>query len=288
MQVKVVIGTIAFMLTMIILGYAALREPERLEHFTHAREGRTIETGAKIYYDNCATCHGVNAEAAECYDAAGNSITCQGLALNNYFLVCGDAPARLEQTLFEGTKEQFVERTIAAGRSGTVMVPWSESFGGPFRDDQVKDVAAYVLNFENEAFCAEEPVTFDWPETVDDLLVLESEEFTAAAGDAENGAALYQSYACNGCHGNIDDASSATGTGPWLGEIAEVGATRVEGQTSLQYVYDSILYPNDVIAPDCPNGPCVGPPSQMAQDFAFRMSTSPQDMIDLLAYLVGE
>ena len=48
MQVKVVIGTIAFMLTMIILGYAALREPERLEHFTGARDGRTIETGANI------------------------------------------------------------------------------------------------------------------------------------------------------------------------------------------------------------------------------------------------
>lgn len=287
MQVKVVIGTIAFMLSMIILGYAALREPERLEHFTGAREGRTIETGARIYVNNCATCHGVEGRAEECYDSAGNSITCQGLALNNYFLVCGDEPARLEQTRFEGTKEQFVERTVAAGRAGTVMVAWSERYGGPFRNDQVQDVSAFVLNYENEELCAEEPFSFNWPESVDDFLTLETDDFVAAPGDPENGAALYVSYACNTCHGNIDEPGSQQ-IGPWLGEIAEVGATRVEGQTATQYVYESILYPNDYIAPDCPQGPCTGPPSAMRQSYAFDMSSSPQEMIDLLAYLLGE
>ena len=287
MQVKVVIGTIAFMLTMIILGYAALREPERLGHFTAAREGRTIETGAKLYTDNCATCHGVDGKAEECYDAAGNSITCQGLPLNSYFLVCGDAPARLEQTRFEGTKQQFVERTIAAGRSGTVMPAWSGRYGGPMRDDQVQNVAAFVLNFANEEFCAQEPITFDWPESVDDLLVLETDDFVAAPGDAENGAALYASYGCNACHGNVDEAGSNQ-IGPWLGEIAEVGATRVEGQTAAQYVYESVLYPNNHIAPDCAQGPCTNP-SAMRADYAFAIAgNTPQDLIDLLAYLVGQ
>ena len=287
MQVKVVIGTIAFMLTMIILGYAALREPDRLEHFTNAREGRMVETGAKLYFDNCATCHGVEGKAEECYDSTGNSIACQGLALNNYFLVCGDAPARLEQTRFEGTKTQFIQRTIAAGRSGTVMPAWSERYGGPMRDDQVMNVAAFVLNFANDEFCAEEPISFDWPDSVDDFLALSTDDFVAAPGDPENGAAVYTSYACNSCHGNIDEPGSNQ-IGPWLGEIAEVGATRVEGQTALQYVYHSILYPNDYIAPDCATGPCIGPPSAMVQDLAFRMSSNPQDMVDLLAYLVGQ
>lgn len=287
MQVKVVIGTIAFMLTMIILGYAALREPDRLEHFTNAREGRMVETGAKLYFDNCATCHGVEGKAEECYDSAGNSIACQGLALNNYFLVCGDAPARLEQTRFEGTKVQFIQRTIAAGRSGTVMPAWSERYGGPMRDDQVMNVAAFVLNFANDEFCAEEPISFDWPDSVDDFLALSTDDFVAAPGDPENGAAVYTSYACNSCHGNVDEPGSNQ-IGPWLGDIAEVGATRVEGQTAMQYVYHSILYPNDFIAPDCATGPCIGPPSAMVQDLAFRMSTNPQDMVDILAYLVGQ
>jgi mono/diheme cytochrome c family protein len=287
MQVKVVIGTIAFMLTMIILGYAALREPERLEHFTGAREGRTIETGANIYVNNCATCHGNEGRAEVCEDAAGNSITCQGLPLNSYFLVCGDAPARLEQTRFEGTKEQFVERTISAGRSGTVMPAWSGRYGGPMRDDQVQNVAAYVLNFENEELCAQEPVSFPWPDSVDDLFAMAMPEFAAVEGDATNGAAVYQSYGCANCHGNVDEAGSNQ-LGPWLGDIAEVGATRVEGQTALQYVYTSILYPSDFIAPDCATGPCTGPPSAMVQDLAFRMATNPQDMVDLLVYLVGD
>ena len=33
MQIKIVIGTIAFMLTMMVFGYSALREPARLERF---------------------------------------------------------------------------------------------------------------------------------------------------------------------------------------------------------------------------------------------------------------
>ena len=81
MQVKIVIGTIAFMLTMIILGFAALREPARLQEFQHAFEGRSIENGARLFSNNCATCHGVNGKAEECYDAGGNVIGCQGLPL---------------------------------------------------------------------------------------------------------------------------------------------------------------------------------------------------------------
>ncbi|MCP4417723.1 MAG: c-type cytochrome [Chloroflexi bacterium] len=281
MQVKVVIGTIAFMLTMIILGYAALREPERLEAFTGAREGRTIETGAKSYIDNCATCHGLEAKAEECEDTAGNSIACVGLPLNSYFLVCGDQPERLEQTKFEGTKEEFIERTIAAGRSSTTMPAWSARYGGAMRDDQVKDVAAYVLNFANDEFCAEEPVLPDWAENVDDFLA------SVELGDATNGAALYESYTCNACHGDVTEDGSNL-IGPWLGEIAEVGATRVEGQTAVQYVYNSILDVNAFIAPDCPTGACADP-SGMRGDYAFAVAgNSPQDMADLLAFLVGE
>jgi mono/diheme cytochrome c family protein len=281
MQVKVVIGTIAFMLTMIILGYAALREPERLDAFTGARIGRTVESGANIYINNCAACHGVEARAETCLDTAGNSIACKGLPLNSYFLVCGDEPERLGQTKFEGTKQQFVERTIAAGRSGTEMPAWSGRYGGPMRDDEVQDVAAYVLNFADEALCAEEPISFDWAESVDDLFT------SLEPGDAANGEALYQSYGCAACHGNVAVAGSNP-IGPWLGEIAEVGATRVEGQTAAQYVYNSILDTNAFIAPDCPNGSCASP-SGMRGDYAFAIAgNSPQDMVDLLAFLVGE
>ena len=65
MQIKVVIGTVAFMLTMMVLGYVTLREPARLEEFTHAEHGRSIEFGAELFAGNCATCHGIEGKAQD-------------------------------------------------------------------------------------------------------------------------------------------------------------------------------------------------------------------------------
>src|SRR5688572_24149496 len=95
MQVKVVIGTIAFMLTMIILGFAALLEPNRLVETTAAFEGRNIETGADIFQSSCATCHGVDGDAQECFNAGGETIACVGRPLNHQALLCGDPSQRM-------------------------------------------------------------------------------------------------------------------------------------------------------------------------------------------------
>lgn len=279
MQVKVVIGTIAFMLTMIILGFAALREPARLEEFAHAYEGRSIENGARLFKDNCATCHGVNGKAEECYDSAGNVVGCKGLPLNTASLLCSDKSPRMVALGWEGTKSNFIENTIAAGRVGTVMPTWSAQYGGPMRDDQVGDVAAFVLNWESDAMCGVEAVVFEWPESVDDFLA----DYT---GDAANGDGLYLTYACSGCHGDLGTPGS-NAVGPWLGEIAANGGNRIAGTSAAQYIYESILHPNDYIAEECPNGPCLSP-SAMPANFAERMSASPQDMADILALLLGE
>ena len=284
MQVKIIIGTISFMLTMIILGFSALREPARLEAFALAQEGRAIENGARIFFGNCATCHGIEGKAQQCFDAAsGEPIACQGLPLQSYALLCGDRPERLELLNWQGTKQTFVESTIASGRPGTAMPTWSEEFGGPMRDDQVHDVAAFVLNWESEELCATPPVQYDWAESVEDELAKHE------PGDAARGEELYASYGCVACHGQLADSGSAT-VGPWLGDIAERGAEQVPEMSAAQYVYHSILFPNEFIAPDCPIGPCAGPPSAMRQDFAFVMGgeEQAQDMADILAYLLGQ
>ncbi len=283
MQVKVAIGTIAFMLTMIVLGYAALREPARLEDFTAAAQGRSIETGGALFDANCATCHGVNGEAKECYDAAsGEPIPCKGLPLNNYFLVCGDRPKRLDEVNWVGSKAQYVQRTISSGRSGTVMPAWLDEFGGPLRPDQVENLRDFVLNWGDEELCAQEPSSFTWPDTVDEFLAMDGIQ----PGDPAAGAEVYLKFGCNACHGMTDQEGS-NAVGPWLGNVAETGATRVEGVSAQDYVYQSVLDPNAFIAPDCPTGPCPDP-SPMPGDFAFRFSENPQDMADLLTYLLGE
>jgi mono/diheme cytochrome c family protein len=282
MQVKVTIGTIALMLIMIVFGYAALKEPARLERYTDAELGRSIETGADLYAQNCANCHGVQGLAEECYDpGSGEQIGCIGLPLQNMLLLCEDRSQRMQALNWEGSKAAFIQSTISSGRPGTEMPTWANQFGGPMRPDQVRNVANFVLNWETETLCSGPVITFEWPESVDDYLAEYSE------GDAENGKALFVTYGCSGCHG-VPDEGIAAAVGPELTDIATVGATRVEGQTADQYIYHSILFPSDFIAPDCPNGPCTGPPSAMTANFPDRMATSPQDMADIMAYLMNQ
>ena len=57
MQVKVIIGTVAFMLSMIILGLITLFEPVRMEQFAAAEIGRNVESGANVFFNNCVECH---------------------------------------------------------------------------------------------------------------------------------------------------------------------------------------------------------------------------------------
>lgn len=276
MQVKIIIGTIAFMLTMIIVGFVALREPARLQAFSDAYAGRSVENGAEIFFNNCATCHGVNGQAQECFDpASGEPTGCAGLPLNSAGLVCGTRSARMEAMGWAGSKADFIHSTIASGRPWNGMPTWGEQFGGPLQENQVNDVTLFVLNWENETLCAEPtPEPAEWPAAVSDL----------PEGDPEAGQQKYAvTFGCQACHG--DPAQEGTNAiGPWLGNIEEVTPQRRDGYTAADYVYESILYPDVVIAPDCPNGPCTEP-SAMPHDFGVRMTE--QDMADVIAYLIG-
>lgn len=278
MQTKVIIGTISFMLTMIILGFATLLEPARLQKTTLAYEGRQIEKGAAIFQGNCSTCHGVEGKAQECYDAAsGEPTLCKGLPLNNPDLLCGDPSTRMTQMNWSGSKRNFIFQTVSSGRIGTVMPTWSQAFGGPMEDYQINQVTNFVLNWGSDDLCggvvsapAEEVV---WPDNVTDL----------PEGNSDNGAGLYVSYGCVGCHGD-PTVEGSNPVGPWLGNIHTDGATRIDGTSAEQYIYESVLHPNDFIAPVCANGnPCAE--GIMPQDFATRMSL--QDLADIIAYLMS-
>ena len=282
MQIKIVIGTIAFMIAMMVFGFAALREQSRMVRFTNAEQGRSIEAGSEIFANNCATCHGGDGTAQECFDTNGNQIACQGLPLNYNGLVCGDVSQRMMDMGWKGTKHDYVLTTVSAGR-GTVMPTWSELFGGPLRPDQVENVTNFVLNFESEELCAQPLVTYEWPELAAEFLAGPD---VTPPGDPARGEELYTTtYGCVACHGSLDGSTPAA-VGPSLADIETAGGTRVEGQDAEQYVYHSILLPSDFIAPDCPTGACAGPPSAMPSNFAARLGENPQDMADLLAYLL--
>ena len=278
MPVKIIIGTIAFMLTMIVIGFISLLEPARMEAFSEAYTGRSVENGAELFANNCATCHGINGRgpADECFNpSSGEPTACIGLPLNSAQLVCGTRSARMEAMGWAGTKLDFVQSTVSSGRPWNGMPTWGEEFGGPLQPNQVLDVTLFVLNWENDELCAEptpEPVA--WPATVAEL----------PEGNPDNGRELYAvTFGCQACHGQLEEEGTAA-IGPWLGDIDEEGAGRVEGYTAADYVYESILNPNAHIAPDCPNGPC-SEPSAMPPDFSVRMTQ--QDMADVISFLLG-
>jgi mono/diheme cytochrome c family protein len=265
---------------MIILGYSALREPARLEHFAAAAEAREIETGAEIYDNNCATCHGENGLAQLCLDPAGNQIACKGIPLAHKGLVCGDKPERLEIMSWAGSKHDFIYRTVAAGR-GAIMPTWSAEFGGPMRNDQIENVTSFVLNWESEAVCsAPDAPNYEWPEMYDDY---------AAAwqpGDPTRGEELYTlTYGCVGCHGDINAATDPNGTGPWLGAIQENAPTRIPEYSTEMYIYESVLNPGAYVVDGYANG-------IMPANFANRMgqdpAVTPQDLQDIIAYLLSK
>jgi mono/diheme cytochrome c family protein len=275
MQVKVVIGTIAFMLTMIILGFAALLEPARMVERTVDFAGRNIETGANIFQSTCATCHGIDGKAESCVDASGAETGCIGRPLNDDALLCGEPSQRMTELGWQGTKRSLIFTTISAGRPGTAMPTWSETFGGPLNEAQVHNVTDFVMNWEGAA-CPEgvaETPDKEWPEDVAEL----------PAGDAANGETLFKTtMGCAGCH--TITAIGATGQiGPILDNIANEGETRIEGTSAMQYIYESILHPGDFLAPECPSGPCT---NQMPPNFGDRMEF--QDMADIIALLMQQ
>jgi mono/diheme cytochrome c family protein len=284
MQVKVVIGTVAFMLTMIILGFSALMEPARMERFTLAYDGRRIEQGAEVYKANCSLCHGVNGEAQFCVDpATGDQIACAGRPLNTPELLCGIPSPRMEAMAWLGTKYDYIEGVVNVGRPWAGMPTWGQAYGGPLQENQIENVAHFVLNWESVELCAEPVEVREWPP------VEEVEAFLAEfAGDPVAGEAIYNSPtpACVACHGTIDAPESAN-VGPHLGRIGTVGAERVTGYTAAQYIYESILHPEAVLAPQCPSQ--AGPvPCPNAMPGHFGAMFDYQEMADLVTFLLEQ
>jgi mono/diheme cytochrome c family protein len=169
MQVKILIGTIAFMLTMIIFGFAALQEPARLARFDAARIGRSVESGASLYEANCVNCHGADARGSlgsreGCVDPnTGEEGVCIGRSLNHAPLVCGEPSTRMIEYEWASTKYSFIESTLIAGRTANGMPAWSQDVGGPLQPNEIEDLTEFILNFESEELCAAVAFTFPWP-----------------------------------------------------------------------------------------------------------------------------
>jgi mono/diheme cytochrome c family protein len=279
---RVIVGTLSLVITMVVLGYVAVTEQDRMANFAVAYDARQVEVGAALFESNCSPCHGLN----------GQGVPAKGPPLNAAELFNG---TRLKEAGFAGTTDNFVRSTIAAGRprmsewakaQGFIdpMPTWGQPYGGPLRTDQVDSLVSFVMNWG---------LAFEGG-TAQPTAVVEGvgTDITVAlpAGDAAQGEALATSQACTACH-------VTTATGPaWLASAYPSGqgiGTRAEERLAEadytgaatsgdQYLFESIVQPDAFIVPDQPSYAPAGT-SVMPHDYGAKLTE--QDMADLIAYL---
>jgi len=177
-----------------------------------------------------------------------------------------EQPARTDILKWGGTQEDLIITTLIHGRptSGSywpaAMPAWSQRAGASMRDDQLEDVAAYILNFDKgDGWTVEDllavkqfgkipgeggPAVEITPIGTDVTAILTAVTDGSIVGDPVNGQALYESRSlgCSGCH-------YAGGSGPIYDGIYErivterLSLPQFAGYTAEHYIVESIVEP---------------------------------------------
>jgi len=200
---------------------------------------------------------------------------------------------RLAYLGWGGTLEAFIHTTLISGRPVSEsywpnpMAAWSQTAGGPLRDDQIQDITNYILNFDREWTLEDllavnqfavrpgqaNTATIENPIGTDVAAILTQLE--TVTGDANNGQTLYNgALGCSGCHSTTvapptDETWLTVTQGDRLSDPA------LAGYTPEQYLVQSIVAPQAYTVP--------GFAQAMPQNFGERLDI--QMLADILAYL---
>jgi len=209
---RIVIGLITVLISMAVMAYAGINEQDRMARAEETHQAKAIQNGALLFEENCSTCHGEE----------GQGVLGRAPALNtDHFF-----NDRLNEVGYQGTLESYVTLTVAGGRPvksdpqyAQPMPTWSQEYGGPLREDQVRDVVAFVLNWAGEE------------RAVEDTAALESDD------PFVRGRALFNT-GCSACH--TAGSYSSGEVGPEL--------TNAYTEQGPDYIRESIMMPNAVLA----------------------------------------
>jgi cytochrome c oxidase cbb3-type subunit 3 len=129
-----------------------------------AQSSGDVERGGELYVEYCAMCHGVDGR--------------------------GRLGASLD--LFPGIQaETTMAQVIREGVEGSAMPAWGQEEGGPFSDQDIQDVTAYVLALVGGTGSIEPLPTYEPPEI---------EPLPEVEGDPSQGAVVFEAN-CAACHG---------------------------------------------------------------------------------------
>lgn len=278
-QSQIFLGTLLTLLIAAMIIYGDLNESQRMERLASAQRAGAIEVGAELFETYCSGCHGI--------DGKGVPGLCP--PLNDKYLFTD----RLKDVGWSGALEDYVTATVSSGRLASTrpdlypgvgspaMPAWSERYGGPLRDDQIRDLAAFVLNWESTAVSGVEPTTIA-PPMVKSL----GTDITVAlpTGDLQKGQELATSLGCAACHimTNVGPAWAATAGQAGIGTRAATRLTQNDytgkATTPEQYLLESIVQSNVYLVSGYASG-------IMPDNYAERLSL--QDVADLIAYLLS-
>lgn len=157
-----------------VLQIHLLREPARIEAARDAERAEAQEAGRVLYDDNCTACHGQQGEGK-----------------------AGVGPALNSRQLLKTTSDETLFSLTNTGVPGTLMPAWGQVHGGPFTDEQVMQIVAFMRA---------------WEPTAPEIIV---EELTA---DPVRGATIF-AQTCFICHG---ENGQGTDRGPKLNDPAQL------------------------------------------------------------------
>jgi mono/diheme cytochrome c family protein len=253
--VRLALGLVAALLLVGLVAYLAGREPARMARAAADFEGRAIALGASDYIEACAGCHGV----------WGQGVPDVAPALNDPAFFSD----RLAELNYQGDLRGYIESAVASGRPlrnqdyRSIMPAWSQRFGGALREDEIRDVASFILNWQPHPPATATP---------------QAQTFTDDGGAAAAGKAYFGSRDCLGCHGWPGRNGI---TGPDLAGLGLRGGEQMPGVDAEGYVRIAILAPSATIASDCPPGPC---PDMMPRDYGQQLSL--RELEILVRYLL--
>lgn len=149
--------SVALALTIAILvSFQAyiLREPERITADEKRDRLIAVTEGRSLYAENCAMCHGEEGEGV-------------------------DGPALNDKQFLANTADTTLFSLISSGVPNTEMPAWNQVHGGPFTDEEVRSLVAFLRSWEADA---------------------PDRQAMAMAGDPVEGLVIFNST-CIVCHG---------------------------------------------------------------------------------------
>lgn len=274
-QFQILIGILLTILTLGIFVYSGFTEETRMDAWTEEQHAKSIEQGAALFAQACSGCHGPQGQ--------GVPGLCPPLNSKEFFTT------RLDDVGWSGSLHDYIVSTVSTGRltstrpdqyvgNGKPAMPsWSEAYGGPFRIDQIENLANFVMNWEDEAL-TQPDVTPSPIEGVGTDITVELPE-----GDATRGEQLAVAQGCAGCHisQQIGPPWMSTDSQPGIGTRAEERYTQPDytgnAESAQQYLLESIVQPNIFVVEGFQ-------PNIMPQNYGDLITD--QQAADIIAYML--